>query len=270
MVKASLLVALLLSLAAPAVAGSPAKTVSNIRYGPQQDHVLDLCVPLLPGAAKPAVLLIHGGGWAHGDKATMHGWCALFAQNGIVAAAVGYRLAAPEDVSRHWPAQLDDITLAFQWMQNHAREFGADSRRICSYGESAGGHLSVWLAIKENNLACAIDGFGPVDLPLLAQKSKRSLDALLGQQHSPDAERSAAPIFSLSPQTAPILIIQGSQDDLVPPEQSVKLYEAAMQKGVNAKLITYPGRHSWEGLRAEIKANIVTEMVQFIKNTRPR
>lgn len=244
------------------------KTTFDVKFGPLPDQKLDLCAPSQPIEPKPAVLLIHGGGWVEGDKAAMRGLCSLFAHSGIVAATVGYRLANLENPSTRWPAQINDVSLAFKWVHDHASELGIDPARICSYGESAGGHLSVWLAIKEKRLACAIDGFGPANLSSLGPKFTKALDALLGKQRTEVDERSASPPFFLSRKLPPILIVQGNQDDLVLPEQSQQLYEAARQKNMSVKLITYPGGHSWRGLDHNIKLGINDEVLRFIRHAR--
>jgi acetyl esterase/lipase len=200
----------------------------------------------------------------------MRGWCTLFAQNGVAAAVVGYRLANLDNASTRWPAQINDVSLAFKWVHDHAGELGIDPGHICSYGESAGGHLAVWLAIKEKRLACAVDSFGPVNLSSLGPKFTKALDALLGQQRSAADERAATPLFYLSERLPPILIIQGTQDDLVPPEQSNELYDAARKKNLSIKLVMYQGGHSWKGLSPERKSDYVMEMVRFIKEASPR
>ena len=264
-----LIAVLLLFEACPALAVTPTKTILDVGFGPLSDQKLDICLPSEPIAANSAVLLIHGGGWIEGDKAVMRGWCTLLARSGVVAATVGYRLAKLEDPSSRWPAQINDVSLAFKWLQDHSQELGIDPNRICSFGESAGGHLSLWLAIKEKKLACVIDGFGPMNLPTLP-RFKRPFDALFGQQRSAADERAATPLFYLSERLPPILIFQGAQDDVVPPEQSNELYDAARKKNLNIKLVMYQGGHSWKGLSPEKKSDLLMEMVRFIKEASPR
>ena len=264
-----MIAALLLLLVWPAQAVTPIKTILDVRFGPLSDQKLDICLPSETIGANTAVLLIYGGSWIEGDKAVMRGWCTLLARSGIGAATVGYRLAKPDDPSSRWPAQISDVSLAFKWVQDHSKDFGIDPDRICSFGESAGGHLSVWLAIKEKKLACVIDGFGPVNLPTLP-RFKRAFDALFGQQRSKADERAAAPIFYLSERLPPILIIQGTQDEVVPPEQSNELYNEAQKKNIKAKLVTYPGGHSWKEISPETKSDILEQMVRFIKDAPPR
>ena len=205
-----------------------------------------------------------------GDKKSLRQLCELMAQKGIVAAAVNYRLANSKDISTRWPAQLDDTLLAYKWMSSHAAEYGIDPRRICAYGESAGGHIAVWLAIKEKGIACAIDGFGPMDLQSLMPRFNNALGELLGRAGLLETARLATPLYSLPKDLAPILIIQGQGDDLVPPEHSTKLYEAVRAGNGTAQLVMYPGRHSWMGVSAAVKSNIMAQVVQFVNAAPPR
>jgi acetyl esterase/lipase len=57
-------------------------------------------------AHRPAVILIHGGGWRCGDKSDNRAFATQLAKEGIVAFSVDYRLAKPTG-NKH-PAQLDD------------------------------------------------------------------------------------------------------------------------------------------------------------------
>ena len=97
-----------------------------------------------PGASKPAVLHIHGGGYILGS--------ALGARRDIqnlstaldcVAVSVDYRLA-PETT---FPGSLEDNYAALRWMHTNAKELGIDGKRIAIKGESAGGGHAAALAI---------------------------------------------------------------------------------------------------------------------------
>ena len=97
-----------------------------------------------PGAAKPAVLHIHGGGYILGsarDSRTMIQ--ELATTHDCVAATVEYRLA-PETA---FPGSLEDNYAALRWMHANAKDLGIDVSRIAIKGESAGGGHAAALAI---------------------------------------------------------------------------------------------------------------------------
>lgn len=239
-------------------------------YGSQHSSPIRVCLPARSGASRrPGVLLIHGGGWTGGDLNGMSGWCDFFAQHGIVAATFNYRLATPLDESTRWPAQLEDSVEALRWLRNRASEFHLDPGRICAYGESAGGHIALWLGIADSNLSCVVDAFGPTDLTRLGPKFARAFDALFGSSRNLEKLRAASPVFNLSSQMPPIMTIQGENDALVLPEQTTLLVDALHNRGLAVTAISYRGSHQWKGIDARARALIFKRIVAFIKTAPP-
>jgi acetyl esterase len=100
---------------------------------------------------RPGVLYFHGGGWVLGGPETHDDMCAEMAAGaGCAVALVDYRLA-PEHPH---PAQLEDSLKVWQWMRAHGAAHGIDPSNILAAGDSAGGQMSVALALtlKEMNL----------------------------------------------------------------------------------------------------------------------
>jgi acetyl esterase/lipase len=253
----------------------------NLAYGPQPDEVLDLCLPQGASGPHPAVVIIHGGGWIQGDKRYFDGLCHALASRGFVAAAIDYRLA----LQYTWPAQLVDAQLAVRWLRAQAAQIGADPQRICAYGDSAGGQLAVFLGVlatshpgDEANLlanesphvSCVVDEFGPVNLAMLLTATPwgRGIGkALFGAPPAPDnvaRYRDASPFYDVSPQSAPVLIIQGTRDMVVPPGQSRALQRALEQNHVPVQYISYAGGHEFNGLSQQQQAIITARAIAFL------
>lgn len=97
----------------------------------------------------PCVLIIHGGGWASGEKKMEWPMATMLAKNGFVAATIEYRLS-PE---AQYPAAVEDINSAIQWIKNNSHSIGMDKRKIALLGVSAGAHLATLIALSNSKEA---------------------------------------------------------------------------------------------------------------------
>jgi acetyl esterase len=99
-----------------------------------------------PGSApKPGVIYFHGGGWVLGSCETHDDVCSEIAERAeVVVVMVDYRLA-PEHPH---PAQLEDSHIVLDWMRTAGRAMGIDPTHIVGAGDSAGGQMTVGLALS--------------------------------------------------------------------------------------------------------------------------
>jgi acetyl esterase len=92
----------------------------------------------------PAVIYGHGGGWVLGGIGTHHDMCAeLAVASGTGVILMDYRLA-PE---HPYPAQLQDSLNVWHYVREYGAGHGLDCSRILAAGDSAGGQMSVALAL---------------------------------------------------------------------------------------------------------------------------
>src|ERR1051325_2539019 len=116
----------------------PVEIVKNVRYGQAGggDLLLDVYRP--KAASKeplPAVVWMHGGAWAYGDKENPLG--ATLAYQGYFVVSINYRLAP----AHKFPAALEDCKCAVRWLRANAATMRINPDRIGVWGVSAGGHL---------------------------------------------------------------------------------------------------------------------------------
>ena len=143
----------------------------DICYGEETDwQKLDVYRPKeAEGKVLPVIVSVHGGGWVYGDKERYQYYCMSLAQHGFAVVNYTYRLA-PE---YKFPASLEDANLVFQWVFDHAAEYGFDTTHIFGVGDSAGAQqLALYACIcTKPELAEKFpfrvpDGFAPTAIAL--------------------------------------------------------------------------------------------------------
>lgn len=258
---------------------SPDWTVQkNVQYGQTSEEVADMY--LLNKGVHPAIIFIHGGGWMAGDKSAYEGRARKYALAGFHVIAINYRLAKFDDPNSQWNAQLQDVQLAVRWLKANAATFRIDPNKIAVGGDSAGGHLSLFLGsldqivqsaegnrhtlyIDQSPKACAVlDMFGPCDLssPKM-QDLIMTLPLLHGKTYAeaPALYYAASPINYMNHQTSPTFIVHGTTDIVVPYSQSVLLDQKLSNLGVYHKFLTFNGGHEMD------KVSSFTQMMLELK-----
>ncbi len=188
----------------------------------------------------PAVLLIHGGGWTGSDgRWQMAPIAKKLVKRGYVVLNVTYRLA-PRWI---YPAPVDDLKQAVEWMRSHAQENGVDPQRIGVFGYSAGGYLAALTGFDETlKIRAIVAGGAPSDLMLCPGGDL--VPQFLGgtRQEIPDRFREASPVNHITPQSPPVFIYHGGADKLVPPEHAWDFSAALEKKRVSHELFWIPHR----------------------------
>src|SRR6185312_353881 len=80
----------------------------------------------------PALVEVHGGAWASGDRLNNAPLDEALAKSGIVVLAIDFRMP-PE---WRYPASIADINLATRWLKSHALEFGSRRELVGGLGTS--------------------------------------------------------------------------------------------------------------------------------------
>jgi acetyl esterase len=239
------------------VAGSPARAADvtvqkDISYGSAegQDLLLDAYLPSGEGT-HPAVILIHSGGWAAGDKSQFAPIGPEFAKAGFAAFAISYRLAP----QFHWPAPFQDCQTAVEWVRQHASEYGVDPRRIGTLGTSAGGELAALLGTSGSGpldqgfrVKAVVTWSGPFDLthPPTQTGNGGALTRYFGFRYdaNPQVYREASPLYQVDPSDAPMYIFN-SAHELVALDQATSMATKLQDEGVPHQITIYPeGQHA--------------------------
>jgi len=229
-----------------------------------------------PKAEKPTPIAfqIHGGGWNHGTKESINGFASFF-KAGFAVANIEYRLStfAPA------PAAIEDVRAAILFVVIHAKEWNIDPNKIVIVGASAGGHLALMAGLLQKNhvfdtkykdvnnftIAAIVDKYGPTDLTVPGIEKNRSAAAFIGENNFNDAKfkESISPIYWVTKNSPPILIIHGDADPIVPYKQSIVLKKKLDELGVINEFVTIPGGGHGTFSKEE-KTELSKKIIDFI------
>ncbi len=118
---------------------SGVQRLTDIRYGANAANRFDVYRPANADLA-PIILMVHGGGWRTGSKASsavVSNKVAHWVTQGVIVVSADYRLLPDADPLE----QAQDIAQALAHVQAHASRWGGDPKRVVLMGHSAGAHL---------------------------------------------------------------------------------------------------------------------------------
>lgn len=221
---------------------------------------------------KPAIIYFPGGGFTTAERDKFIEMRMALAKAGYVVAAAEYR-----PIPDTFPAPVLDAKAAVRYLRQHASDYGIDPGRIGVLGDSAGGWLVQMLGTtngdksfdkgdflsQSSDVQAVATLYGISDLRNIGEgfpddiqkvhQSPAATEALLingpafrnfagaSITSTPQKARSASPIGHLSGRKPPFLMMHGSKDSLVSPEQSAKFYDALRKSGARADYVLVNG-----------------------------
>lgn len=240
--------------------------------------LLDLYVPA--GASDPTdstsadrpplVVWIHGGGFHSGDRRHLPETyprnsvfdCLVAA--GVAVATVDYRLSG----EAIFPAQLDDVLTAIDYLRRFAPAYGIDADRIGTWGESAGGALAALAGLTSGHVCAVVAWYPLTDVRQRWADRPDTVEAeLLGAIPAdvPELAAAASAVTRVTADAPPFLIVHGDADGVLPLSQSERLHTALVAVGAASILHVVPGAdHCFEGY-GDI-GGLVDESVAFLSS----
>ncbi|HEY2654077.1 MAG TPA: alpha/beta hydrolase [Solirubrobacteraceae bacterium] len=222
--------------------------------GDGESLLLDLYLPARPVGLLPTIVWLHGGGWRLGDRSLCPDLERYFACRGYAMANIEYRLSG----RAKFPAALEDVRAAIRWVRTNAAAYGLDQDAVGLWGSSAGAHLGSLAATtareERDRVQAVVDGYGPTDFELADRQSlggglihddpqtpeTEFLGVRIGQA-DPALLRACNPVAHVTPAAPPFLIMHGTADLVVAPDQSKLLHEALVSAGVESTLYFLEG-----------------------------
>ena len=221
---------------------------------PNDQQSLNLYVPAKI-ANPPVLIVIHGGGFTHGDDLGSKVLAAQMTTFGIAVASVNYRLYRGQ--TNVYPAGISDVRCAASWLKANAASLGIDGTRFAVFGGSAGGNFSGLLGLAADpggkfdaTQDCAAayppppmlgvgDYFGlnEIQNPAAMNRfqtnvSERYLDVPNLKDNEALAAQ-ASPITYVTSASVPFFIARGTDDDTMPEQQATDMVAALQSAGVS-------------------------------------
>jgi acetyl esterase/lipase len=259
----------------------------RVAYGPAPSQFGDLWIPDDHGhAPHPVVVFFHGGWWkSEYDLGYAGHLCAALKRAGIATWSVEYRRLGI--TGGGWPMTFQDAAAGFDYLSKLAADYPLDLSRVVAVGHSAGGHLAFWnagrhhipldselfLPSREVSVRGVIALAGAVDLRLVINLSgnwtfahdRAEVYALMGGSPSdwPGRYQAGNP-GDLLPFQVPQLLIQGADDDQIPPGLPLRWVTMSRHLGSHATLqmipnadhfdLVDPASKAWETVLSNINS----------------
>jgi acetyl esterase/lipase len=245
---------------------TPLTTTTNIVYatpttnGKQTTLKMDIQVPKTSGK-KPLVIYLTGGGFLIAGQAANLGQRTYIAEQGYVVASIQYRTIPNGAI---YSDAVADVKSAIRYLRAHADQYGINGSFVAVWGQSAGGYLAAMTGVtnglkrfdvganldQSSDVQAVVDEFGPSNLSKVgddydtaAKQANLAPGNNLAQfVYGPGTTKSVAqytpqvaaadPTTYVSATTPPFVLLQGSNDELVSPSQTLLMSNALKAKGV--------------------------------------
>lgn len=265
---------------------NPPQADHRIHYGAGELQFADLFLPSVSTSAVwPVVVFLHGGWWKATYGLEYGGHLGVALKNeGVAVWSLEYRRVGN---GGGYPATFKDVASGFDYLKVLGQRFPFDLNRVVVVGHSAGGHLAFWLAgrphVPEDSLLChprpavpihsVVSLAGAVDLRLtidlagwmtFAHDKEEVVNFMGGLPDEVPERYLAGNPGDLLPLSVPQWLVQGTEDDQIPPKLPERWTDRGHRLGERVALEIIPGadhldvvdpasRH-WPSVRAVLTA----------------
>jgi len=182
--------------------------------------------------------------------------------------STGYGRVYRERLNGKWGiVDVDDCVNAARYLVENGRAHG---NRVAIRGGSAGGYTTLAALTFRSFFKAGASYYGVSDLETLAKDThkfeSRYLDGLIGPYpEKRDLYYERSPIHFTERLSAPIILFQGLEDKVVPPDQATKMFEAVRAKGLPAAYLAFEGEQHGFRKAENIKRSLEAELYFYSK-----
>jgi dienelactone hydrolase len=236
-----------------------------------------------PEANLPMVVLPHGGP-AVADSDHFDWWAQALANEGYAVLQPNYRGSTVSDRFMaagfgEWGRKMQtDLSDGVRYL---ARQGTIDPKRVCIVGGSYGGYAALaGVTLDPGVYRCAVSVAGLSDLKRMLHwidadngrrdnLAQRYWDRFMGASGPSDPTlRAISPIEHIDAVTAPVLLIHGRDDTVVPFEQSEVMADALKHAGKSVEFVTLKHEDHWLS-RSATRFQMLQATVAFLKANNP-
>jgi dipeptidyl aminopeptidase/acylaminoacyl peptidase len=252
---------------------SPPESISFPTCGGRTAHALfypptNPDVTPEPGELPPLLVLIHGGPTSAARPMlqlgtqywTSRGFAVVDVNYG---GSTGYGRAYRNQLRGQWGiVDVDDCEAAARWLGEQGR---VDPTKLCIRGGSAGGYTTLAALAFRDTFAAGASHYGVADLEALATEThkfeSRYLDGLIGPYPARrDLYVERSPIHHVDGFNRPLIVLQGLEDEVVPPNQAEMIVDALRTKGVPVAYVAFEGEQHGFRQAANIRRALDSEL----------
>lgn len=253
-----------------------------IRYKATDGLEIPAVLTLPPGRDPknlPVVILPHGGPSSR-DYPGFDWWAQAFASRGYAVlqpnfrGSTGYGMAFQRAGNREWGRKMQsDISDGLAYLSTLGI---VDPRRACIVGASYGGYAALaGVTLQQGLYRCSVAVAGVSDVARMATTdiresgSDKALKMALAEEVGAKSDlRAMSPVTFAAKADAPVLLIHGKDDLVVPFEQSGVMEAALRAAGKPVQMITLPGEDHWLS-RSSTRLAMLEASVGFVMKHNP-
>jgi len=209
-----------------------------------------------PGKKFPIAFVVHGGPQSSFQNFWTYRWNAqAFAGGGYAVVMIdfhgspGYGQAFTDSISRDWGGKplvdlqkgLDAAIAKYPWL---------DGERACALGGSYGGYMINWIeGAWPDRFRCLVNHDGVFDNRMMYYSTEQlwfnEWENGGPYYENPQGHEKFNPVSLVAKWHTPMLVIHGEQDFRIPYDQGIGAFTALQRRGIESRLIIYPGENHW-------------------------
>lgn len=227
-----------------------------------------------PADERPPLLVISHGGPTAATTTVLRLSIQYWTSRGIAVldmnygGSTGYGRAYRERLRDNWGiVDVDDCAGGALYLSEQGR---ADRKRLSIRGGSAGGYTTLAALTFRNVFSAGASHFGVSDAEALAKDThkfeSRYLDGLIGPYpERRDLYLERSPIHFTEKLSCPMILFQGLEDKVVPPDQAERMFEAVKAKGLPVAYVAFEGEQHGFRRSENIKRTLDAELYFYSK-----